>query len=139
MDAARTTVIEGQRVLVVERKPPIPPTLELLLEGGRGADGRYWTPMRVGYRQPLTLKGARPECGRQEHRTSIWLEGFSTGSDGVARLLSLHACADCGAVCVRDRSVDSLDRLPTGRRPLLRRDHVIGWYTGARPRQRVYT
>ena len=137
--APRVTTIEGHRVLVVERRPPLPPTLALLLEGGRDAAGRRWGPVRVASRDPLAIAGARQACLEQEHRLRRWVEGFHTGSDGVVRFLSLQACADCGAVCVRDRSFDGLDQLPAGRRPLRRRDHVLGWYSGARRNQRVYT
>lgn len=136
---ARVMTIEGVRVRVIERNPPIPPSLALLLNGGRGPDGRLWQPVRVAMRWPLVLGGARAECVQQDHRLRPWVEGFHSGSDGLARYLSLQACADCGAVCVRDRSVDTLDGLSAGRRPLRRRDEVIGWYSGARRNQRVYT
>ncbi|HEX5013015.1 MAG TPA: hypothetical protein VFV72_02565 [Candidatus Limnocylindrales bacterium] len=135
----RVAVIEGERVAIFERQPPLPPTLVTMLEGGRDASGRPWAPLRVTVRYPLRLGGARPECARQDHRLSLWLEGFHSGSDGLTRYLHLQACADCGSVCVRDASYDTLENLPTGRLPLRRRDKVIGWYTGARPRQRVYT
>lgn len=137
---ARTTTIEGRRVLVVDRTPPLPPTLELLLNGGRDRTGRVWSALRVAFRDPLRIGGAARACvSNQDHALRRWLEGFYLCGDGKSRYLSLHACAACGAVCVRDRSVEDLPvRLPAGRRPL-RRDHVIGWYTGARPRNRVYT
>ena len=130
--------IEGQRVRVIERTPPIPATLATLLEGGRDGQGRYWAPLRVVSQLPLRLGGSRPECLREDHRLGSWVEGFHTGSDGETRYLALQACRDCGAVCVRDRSFVSLDRLPTGRLPMRRRDHILGWYTGARPSQRTY-
>ncbi len=60
------------------------------------------------------------------------------GSDGVTRQLRLMACQDCGAVQVRDVSVDTLPGLSSGRHAPRRRDHIIGWYAGARPRQRQY-
>lgn len=140
------TLPEG-RVRVYERQPPIPPTLALLLEGGRDRTGRPWLPLRVVTRNSLHLRGARSECVREDHRLTTWVEGFQTGSDGVARFLLLQACADCGAVCVRDRSFDSLDQHDPQRRGSARpsrlaprrRNHVLGWYTGARPRQRQYT
>lgn len=131
-------VIDGQRVLVENRPKVIPPTLQLLLEGGRAPDGRLWSPMRVSARNPFRLAGPRAECLMNDHRIAPWLEGFATGSDGVARFLVLFVCGDCGAMCVRDRSFDTLAGLRAGRAPLRRRDHVIGWYAGARPRNRVY-
>ena len=135
----RVTVIDGQKVAVFERTPPVPGTLELMLNGGRDDAGRPWQPLRATVVYPLHLLGARAECAMQDHRLKPWIEGFASGSDGVTRYLHLNACADCGSVCVRDASYDSLERLPTGRLPLRRKDHVIGWYTGARPNQRVYT
>ena len=134
----RVEVIEGRRTLVTERRPPIPATLDMLLEGGRDASGRAWAPLRVTARAPLRLLGARADCLGQDHRTAPWLEGWHTGSDLVIRFLHLAACLDCGSVCVRDRSVDSLAQLPTGRQAPRRRDHVIGWYSGARPLHRTY-
>jgi hypothetical protein len=131
--------IEGQRVRVIERTPPIPASLDLMLDGGRDGSGRYWASLRIVSRLPLRLAGPRPECLREDHRLGAWVEGFHTGSDGETRFLALQACRDCGAVCVRDRSFDTIDHLPTGRLPLHRRDHIVGWYTGARPRSRIYT
>jgi hypothetical protein len=143
----RVAVIDGVRAMVIDRTPPIAPTLELMLGGGRDVRGRLWQPLRVAVRNPVRISGtAAAGCMasshgsvNDDHRLANWLGGFADCSDGVVRYLVLQACQDCGAVCVRDRSFDSLDRLPTGRRPLRRRDHVIGWYTGARPSNRIYT
>lgn len=134
----RRATIDGHTAIVVERRPPIPPTLALLLEGGRGPDGRLWLPLRVARREPLRLTGARPECAQQDHRLRDWVEGFFTGSDGLARTVILLACADCGAVCVRDVSIDRLPGTTPSRLAPRRRNGIIGWYSGARPRQRVY-
>jgi hypothetical protein len=136
--APRVTTIEGRRVLIVEKHPPLPPQLALLLNGGRDRTGRVWAAMRILHRRPLTLAGARSECLSESHRLVPWLDGSHVGSDNVTRSLHLDACADCGAISVRDASFDVLDRLPTGGRPLRRKDHVIGWYTGARPGNREY-
>lgn len=142
----RVITLDGRAVIVVDRKPPLPSTLEVLLSGGRDETGRLWPKLRVAFRDPLRITGASRACtdssngdAEANHRLRRWLEGFYVGSDGIARFLSLHACADCGAVCVRDRSIDELDRLPTGGRPLRRRDEVLGWYSGARPLGRTYT
>lgn len=142
----RRELVGGRVVLVVERKPPIPPSLELLLSGGRDDSGRRWLPLRVAVRRPLRLGGAAASClasssgdPARDHRLGLWLEGPYVCADGIVRVLSLHACTDCGAVCVRDRSFDELPGLSAGRRPPRRRDEVIGWYSGARPRDRVYT
>lgn len=142
----RRVVIAGRTVMVRERPRPIPPTLALLVEGGRDARGVRYSPLRTVLREPLRLGGASSACSASSngdavanHRLRRWLEGFHLGTDGISRYLSLHACADCGAVCVRDRSFDELERAPAGRRPLRRKDEVIGWYSGARPGRRVYT
>lgn len=143
----RVETIEGRRTLVVERTPPLPAALATLLEGGRDHAGRYWSRLAVTRREPLRLGGARAACLADDHRLRLWLEGLFAGSDGLTRSLRLNACADCGAVCVRDVSSDSLAAYdPAGhgevrpaRRPLRRKDHVIGWYSGARPGQRVYS
>lgn len=134
----RRTTIEGRPTLVIERNPPIPPTLALLLEGGRDDTGRLWEALRVLARRPLRLGGATSDCLREEHRFADWLEGFHRGSDNAVRQLRLFACQDCGAVSVRDVSHDTLPGLATRQRPR-QKDHQIGWYTGARPRQRQYT
>jgi hypothetical protein len=127
-------VAHGVTAAVYERPRPIPARLELLLQGGEG-----WRPLRVISRRPLYLGGAAMSCATDDHRMRDWLEGFHTGSDAIVRHLKLLACADCGAVCVRDASVDNLPGLRPGRLAPRRRDRVIGWYTGSRPRQRVYT
>jgi hypothetical protein len=141
----RLAIIDGRRVAVFERTPPLPPTLVLLLNGGRDPAGRVWQALRVSMRRPLTLAGARSACLSEDHRMVPWLDGFHVGSDTVTRSIHLDACADCGSVRVNDTSFDTLDRIDPGRgearpagRPPLRKNHVIGWYTGARPNGREY-
>lgn len=131
--------IDGRTVRVIERHPPIPETLDLLLNGGRDRLGRPWTPVRVVASRPVRLRGSSVACAVHDHRLSAWVDGFHTGSDGIARTLRLLLCDDCGAVCVRDVSFDRLPGVNPGRLAPRRRDHVLGWYTGARPNQRVYT
>lgn len=139
LEEPRVITVDGKRVRVFERTPPLPPTLSLLLEGGRDAKGRVWLALRVVRQRPLgKLGGARAECMADNHELKPWVDGFHVGSDLVTRALHLNVCADCGSVCVRDASYDVLDGLPTGGRPLRRKDHVIGWYSGARPNQREY-
>lgn len=124
----RVTTIEGRKVLIVDRRPPLQATLEALRRA-----------MQVSWETTLTRSGARNACvSEQDHRLVRFLEGRHVGVDGVVRQLSLSMCADCEAVCVRDVSVDRLARLPTGSQPLRRRDHVLGWYTGNRRGNRVY-
>jgi hypothetical protein len=135
----RVEVIEGRTVRVIERTPPIPAALDTLLNGGRDAAGRPWPAMTVLRRFPLRLGGALSACMGQDHELADWIEGFHAGSDGRTRQLRLLACQACGAICVRDISVDTLPGLATGNQAPRRRDHILGWYTGSRPRQRVYT
>jgi hypothetical protein len=122
----RVAVIEGRRVLVVERRPPLPPTLEGLRRS-----------MAVSWSTTITRQGARTECvSDQDHRLFPIITGRHVGLDGVVRDLRLSMCQDCEAVEVRDVSYD---RLPTATRQFpRRRDHVIGWYSGARRNQRTY-
>lgn len=134
----RRTVIEGRSVIVIERNPPIPPTLGLLLDGGRDDSGRPWAAMRVLTRAPLRVGGATSDCLREDHRFADWLGGFHVGSDGVTRQLRLLACQDCGGVSVRDVSADVLPGMATSQAPK-HKDHQLGWYSGARPGQRQYT
>jgi hypothetical protein len=130
----RRMVIDGQTVLVMERKPPLPGRLEALLQSPG---------MRVF---PIRITGWRAACGREEHRLLPIAEGWYTGPDRIRRDLRVQMCADCESVCVRDVSLDTLAAVdPRGRGPLRpsrlaprRRDHVIGWYTGARRNQRQY-
>lgn len=144
---SRVVVIEGQRVLAIERTPPLPPSLSLLLDGGRDAKGRVWAPLRVLRTRPLPrLGGASAGCMGEDHRLVPWLDGFHIGSDRVTRSLHLNVCADCGTVCVRDASFDMLEAHdPQGRGaarpsplPPRRKDHLIAWYSGSRPNQRQY-
>lgn len=127
--------IDGQPVLVFEPPSPLPTTLMGLLAH-----------LRVTFRADVRPTGARKSCEVPEieggiprdHRLVRFREGRHLGLDGIVRDLRLLMCADCETVCVRDISVDRLERLPTGVLAPRRRDSVIGWYTGARPNQRVY-
>jgi hypothetical protein len=120
--------IDGRRALVVDRRPPLPPTLDVLL-------GR----LVLATRYPVKVAGARAVCeSEQDHRLELFAEGRHIGHDGIARDLRISMCIDCESVCVRDVSRDTIARLPTGRHPLRRRNHVLGWYTGARRNQRQY-
>jgi hypothetical protein len=129
--------IEGQTTLVVKRRPPLQPKLDQLLHAL----------IQVTYRADLMPGGARVECERRQHRFKRFREGRHVGLDGVVRDLRLEMCADCGAVCVRDISLDTLSALSgdardarlTARSGPRRRDHILGWYSGARRNQRTYT
>ncbi len=125
---AKTQIIEGRKTLVVERKPPLQQKLDRLL-------GAMTLVRTYGDFSPA---GARASCEMRQHRFLNFRDGRHVGLDGVVRDLRLQMCADCGAVCVRDISVDRLDGLPVGRRGPARRDRVIGWYSGARRNRREY-
>jgi hypothetical protein len=132
--APRRVVIDGQVAVEFVRRPPLPDTLAELM----AAPG-----MRVF---PIRITGWRSDCGREEHRLLVVAEGWYRWRDGIRRDLRVQMCADCESVCVRDVSLDTFARYdPTGRgllRPSSlaprRRDHVLGWYTGARRNQRQY-
>lgn len=123
--APRVAVIEGRPTLITERRPPLPPRLGDLLAR-----------LRV---YPLRIAGWRSECSQQDHRLVPLADGSYLCSDGIRRELRVLICADCEAACVRDVTVDSLPGLRPGRHAPRRRDHVIGWYSGARRNQRTYT
>jgi hypothetical protein len=93
--------------------------------------------MRAVVRHPVRIGGTRVACqSEQDHRLRLFAQGRHTGHDGIVRDLRILMCVDCESVCVRDVTLDSL---PTPRRrPLRRRDHVLGWYSGARRGQRQY-
>lgn len=154
----RTTVIEGQRVLVVENDHGLPRSLNDLL--------RAMASFGFSYANDPVLGGARPACDvLREHRFVRFREGrwFSRqpitvrGAAESARVippgvlhLALTMCADCGAVCVRDTSPEMwagarparLVNLKTGDErtapSIGRRDVVLGWYSGARRNGREY-
>lgn len=123
----RVAIIEGQRVLVMERRPPLPQNLASLL-----------ALMTITFRAPIRITGWRPECSAQDHRLALWIDGRYLGPDGVRRELRLMQCADCEGVQVRDITLDRLPRLRAGGRGPARRDHILGWYSGARRGQRQY-
>lgn len=125
---AHTQVIEGQQTLVVPRKPPLQPKL----------DGLLGALTAVTYRADFRPTGAAASCQLRDHRFARFREGRHVGLDGVVRDLALQMCRDCGAVCVRDTSIDRLPGLPIGRSGPARRDLVLGWYSGARPNSREY-
>ena len=129
-EAARTMVIEGQRVQVVTRQLPIPQKLDQLIA--------QLTAITV--REDIRPRGASIQCeALREHRFGVLRQGRHFGSDRVLRDLRLDMCRDCGAVCVRDISYDRMDGLTPGRRGPVRRDHILGWYSGARRNRREYT
>lgn len=135
MAEPRVETIDGTRVVVSPTGSGLPAKLEALLGEMAG--------FGFGFRDDFTLTGARPSCTvLREHRFRRFREGRWFARAGIRRgqVLDLHLlmCADCGAVQVRDVSYDFLPGLGVGRRGPNRRNHILDWYSGARPNQRTY-
>lgn len=126
---ARVETIEGRKVQVVERTPPLPRSLDLLLGS-----------MLTTYRDhDVRLRGASVACAQlREHAFATLAKGRHVGLDGIVRDLHVRICRDCGAAQVRDISIDRMAGLPVGRGGARRRDVILGWYTGKRPAAREY-
>jgi hypothetical protein len=130
-------VIEGQRTQVAPNVSGLPAKMPDLLA----------QLTHVTFRDDFTLAGARSACDvLREHRFRRFREGRWFARAGLRRGevldLRLAMCQDCGAVRVTDVSYDvSFDgeRIPLGRRGPNRRNHILGWYSGARPNQRTFT
>jgi hypothetical protein len=128
-DSARLQTIEGQTTLVVDRTPPLPRKLDALIA----------TLFSVVISNDIRPAGAASQCEQwRTHRFGVLRQGKYLGPDRVFRDLRLDMCADCGAVCVHDISLDSLDRLKVGRNGPARRDLILGWYSGSRRNARHY-
>ena len=131
---SRVETIEGRPTVVRPTGSGLPRKLDLLL--GQMFD----TTLRVDIRPG----GARTTCTvLREHRFVRFREGRWFARDGIRRGevldLRLLMCADCGAVQVRDISIDLLRgqaRPASG--PPQRRDYVMDWYSCARPSGREY-
>lgn len=156
--ALREQVIEGRRTLVVQSQSSLPKSLSVLLT--------EMAPFTFSERNDFTLAGARPACEvLRVHRWRTFRVGHWSnprafnvviGTDQSAtvprgvRNLRLEMCADCGAVCVRDISLQEwagarpvrLVNTQTGQERIAptvgRRDLVIGWYSGKRRAGREY-
>lgn len=126
--SSRAATMEGQSVLIVERTPPIPKSLDLLISS-----------MLVVERSDIRPKGATVACEQlREHRFALLRRGRHVGLDGVVRDLRIDMCLDCGAAKVLDVSRDTLPGLRVGARGAARREVVLGWYTGKRRGAREY-
>ena len=128
----RVTTIEGRRVLVVQRRPPLPANLQSLLSAMSGLSLRQ-----------LRIFGTRSACEREDdHRLTPFATGRYRAMDGVTRDLRLSMCVDCEAVQVRDVTNETIvdDSLPRIRKLVARgrKDSILGWYSGARRNGRVY-
>ena len=102
----------------------------------RGRDGKHTLDvllarLAVMERHQLVIGGAAAQCENDEHRLSRWLAGMYAG-----HYLVLSMCVDCESVEVRDQTRQYLPTIgsPTVNSP----DDVLGWYSGARARSRVY-
>ena len=127
---SRVETIEGRKVHVVERRPPLPQKLDLLLSSMTGVR-----------KYPVTIGQTLRSCEQlRHHRFVTFREGRHVGLDGVVRELRLQICQYCEAVCVRDTSLDVAiggERLVTRTAPR-RRDLILGWYSGKRRASREY-
>jgi hypothetical protein len=121
--------IEGQRTVVTRRDPPLQKSLPDLLGAMYSVTSRY----------DITPSGASSLCASRNHPFRTFRDGRHVGTDGIIRDLHLEMCPHCGAVCVRDVTLDRMDGLPIGRGGPRRRNHILGWYSGARPNNRTYT
>lgn len=83
--------------------------------------------------KPLRLLGTRRACGDGEHELASWRVGSWRDRD-----LRLSLCSYCGAIEVRDVSLDILPGVMAGRGGPRRRSDVLGWYSGRRPAGREY-
>lgn len=130
----RIEVVEGRRTKIVPTGSGLPKKLPQLLN----------ELVSVTFRADIRPAGARPACDTlRTHRLVRFREGrwFARSGVRVGQVLDLRLrmCADCGAVEVRDVSYDRLGgqaRPAAG--PPQRRDHVMDWYSGARPAGREY-
>lgn len=81
----------------------------------------------------VRLLGTRRACRDAEHDLSPWRTGVWR-----ERELRLSLCAYCGAIEVRDVSLDILPGVKAGAGGPRRRSDILGWYSGARARGRQY-
>lgn len=134
------STIEGRRTLVRPSGSGLPRKMDELL--------RQMASFGFSYTADIRPAGARTACVQlREHRFARFREGRWFARDGIRRGevldLALRMCQDCGAVEVRDVSYDVLDTSrdrqarPAKAGPK-RRDHVMDWYSGARPGNRTY-
>lgn len=157
--APRYITIGGQRALVMPREAGLPQKMPELLD----AMGKFG----FAFRDDIVPRGTRRACEQaNDHRLARFREGrwwnpraFRVFGDhpGAFRvveagllLLRLEMCRDCGAVCVRDVSLEAaagarparLTNLKTGAERIApaigQRNVVLGWYSGARRNGREY-
>jgi hypothetical protein len=105
----------------------LPPALDDLLRG-----------MAVASRRQLIVRGFSEDCAKADDVTGTAQHPFADWITGIykARVLLLRMCIACETVEVRDRT-RFMERV-VGSTITDTPDNLLGWYTGARPRQRVY-
>lgn len=112
---------DGLLAQVVERSI-LPRRLDLLLGELRFVRSR-----------DVRLLGTRRACAEAEHDLSPWRTGVWR-----ERELRLSLCAFCGAIEVRDVSLDILPGVMAGSGGPRRRSDLLGWYSGRRHAGREY-
>jgi hypothetical protein len=116
------TIADGVRALVIEPEPFLPRSLDALLDR-----------LSVLERRPYFERGTRRDCTDESHEWALWLTGIYRGLE-----LHLSRCGFCGACEVRDKSIDQIRDIASGRLAPRRRSNLLGWYAGKRPAGRTY-
>ena len=99
----------------------LPPNLAALLRELRAPTARQ-----------VLIRGFGSACATDDHVLRDWITGIFRG-----HFLVIRVCELCEAAEVRDRTVSVI---PTARgRIKSTPDKLLGWYSGARRNQRVYT
>jgi len=121
MEAAIVRIGDGLHAQVIERQI-LPRRLDLLLADLRAVRSR-----------PVRIFGTRRACTDGDHDLDPWRVGVWRD-----RELRLSLCSYCGAIEVRDVSLDILPGVMAGSGGPRRRSDVLGWYSGRRPSGREY-
>jgi hypothetical protein len=105
----------------------LPPALDELLRD-----------IAVVNRRSLIVRGFSEDCAKADDVTGTTQHPFADWITGIykARVLLLRMCIACETVEVRDRT-RSMEPV-VGSQIRHTPDALLGWYTGARPRQRIY-
>lgn len=140
-----TRVADGVWAQVENRSATLPRHLDAGAHEGRAGQCRcqpLLEVMRIVRITPMVVVGTRAAC-RDQHDFGHYATGAYRGLE-----LRLSMCRYCGAVEVRDVSIDLIadEDAGTGRRLFItpprkavRRDVVLGWYAGRRVAGRIYT
>jgi hypothetical protein len=90
--------------------------------------------LRLVRSRSARVVGTRRACTEGDHDLDPWRVGVWR-----ERELRLSLCGYCGAIEVRDVSLDILPDVKVGRGGPRRRSDVLGWYSGKRAAGRTYT